>query len=369
MMPAPFIWVSEESTIKALDDGLSKAEESGCASVLIMACSDNDYDCESLKSLLGGYSLPVCGGLFPKIVSESRVLSEGVIIVGLMVAPAIITVTDLADENVIGQAEKASLAIEDYDNFVIITDAFCPSNEDFIDHLYECVGSGMKVIGGGAGFLDFIQRPCLFTNDGLVDNAVQIIALSQSLERGIGHGWEILDGPYLVTASQGHFIETLDFRPAFALYQDAISKVGGRQINEDNFFTIAKDFPLGIACLNDEMLVRDPVRVHGTRLECVGNVPINSTVYLLQGDQVNMVASAGRAAQSLNVTEFAHMFLLFDCISRGLYMGEEFVQELDAIKNTAVKLPLVGVLPLGEVTNIYSGALHLLNKSTVIGVL
>ena len=82
MMPAPFIWVSEESTIKALDDGLSKAEESGCASVLIMACSDNDYDRESLKSLLGGYSLPVCGGLFPKIVSESRVLSEGVIIVG-----------------------------------------------------------------------------------------------------------------------------------------------------------------------------------------------------------------------------------------------------------------------------------------------
>ncbi len=367
MKANPFILCSQSSTLDSLAHSLSRAKSHGAAGVMILACSGNQYHEPSLNELLKSYSLPIFGGLFPQIVNDTNVFSEGFIVLGLDVAPVVHNYTELSKAECFRHyIEVYSREVNQCRNFIMITDAFCSANEDFIDQFYGYIGSGVNVIGGGAGSLDFVQRPCIFTSEGLVDDAVQVVALSDSLTRAIGHGWEIFDGPYLVTESEGHLVKTLDYRPAFELYQEAIKVLSGQEICEATFFNVAKDFPLGISGLNDEILVRDPIKTEHGCLECVGNVPVNSMVYLLSGNQQHMIDSAGVAARSL-ANNNAEVFLLFDCISRGLYMGKDFVEELTAIKNGANSRPLIGVLSLGEVANIKSGAIHLLNKSTVIG--
>ena len=44
---------------------------------------------------------------------------------------------------------------------------------------------GNYVIGGGAGTLDFVQRPCLFTRAGLLENAALVIKLPVPLRSAV----------------------------------------------------------------------------------------------------------------------------------------------------------------------------------------
>ncbi len=59
-------------------------------------------------------------------------------------------------------------------------DALSPNSESFIDSLFYCLGN-IKIIGGGAGSLDFIPRPCIFSNQGLLQDANPVSCLKHPL--------------------------------------------------------------------------------------------------------------------------------------------------------------------------------------------
>jgi len=93
-------------------------------------------------------------------------------------------------------------------------------------------------------------------------------------------------------------------------------------------------------------------------------------VYLLEGDINNLINAAEEAAvnvfsNSNNPTE--QIAMVFDCISRVLYMEDEFDRELQVINKHCSSSALFGVLSIGEIANSKSGSIRLLNKSTVIG--
>jgi hypothetical protein len=58
--------------------------------------------------------------------------------------------------------------------------------------------------------------------------------------------------------------------------------------------------------------------------------------------------------------------MIFDCISRVLYLEEGFDKELEIIVRHCNTQALFGALSLGEIANSPSGSIRLLNKSTVI---
>ena len=93
-------------------------------------------------------------------------------------------------------------------------------------------------------------------------------------------------------------------------------------------------------------------------------------VYLLQGSVDSLLSSAEQAAilatKKIDDDDFSAT-MVFDCISRVLYLEDNFSKELDLIAKHCSEQALFGVLSFGEIVNSETGAIRLLNKSTVIG--
>ena len=164
--------------------------------------------------------------------------------------------------------------------------------------------------------------------------------------------------------------------PAFHVYKDSIERITDFQFNQDNFFQIAKNFPLGIVGINEEVMVRDPIRLIENELVCVGRVPTNTMIYILHGRRKFIVEAAYLAGEqsglklkdaTMNPMSLA---IVFDCISRSLYLGDDFSDELLALNaGVGEGKKIIGILSIGEIANTERGTINLLNKSIVVGQL
>lgn len=372
----PLIWVSEQGSDKCLLDALSQVVSQGAKSLMILACSSNNHSPKALRNSLRSCPVPVCGGTFPSVFFSQTKLDTGFIIVGF---PFVISIACYQFSN--GSSIDINSPIRlDGDlvrhsrDLVVFIDAMANVTESFINNLYETVGGGIGVIGGGSGSIDFKQRPCIFSRQGLLINSALVVQMPIPIHCSVEHGWEILSGPFLVTEADGEKIKTLNYLPAFDVYKTIIEETTSHRFLEDNFFRSSQNFPLGILGINEEILVRDPIQVSHTDLVCVGSVPVNTMVYILKGNNKNIIDAARRAGVQAGEKTAAlaapslGMTLVFDCVSRVLYLGEDFPREMEAIEHgLGQERIIVGALSIGEIANTRRGTIDLLNKSIVIG--
>lgn len=374
----PPIWLDAEGTDEQLGKALESLVNFGANSILILACSDNEHSADQLKSLLGACPVPVFGGIFPGIFFNGKCAARGLLLVGFPFVVEIDIYDDLSRANLCieNPSWQDGGGIDFAADLMVFVDATAKTSEAFINTLYETIGGGCHVIGGGAGSIDFIQRPCLFTRAGLLQDAALVVKLPIPMRCAVDHGWEVLDGPYLVTEAKGTNVKTIDYLPAFQVYRDSIERVTGNQFNKNNFFEIAKNFPLGIVGINEDIMVRDPIQRVKNDMVCVGCVPVNTMIYILQGRRKFIVEAAFLAGEQsgLKLQQLSHkplgMALAFDCISRSLYLGEDFSDELLALgSGVGEGKIIIGVLSIGEIANTARGTINLLNKSIVVGQL
>ncbi len=371
-----FTWYSTNDSISDFEHGLQLAQASGATSLLILACNDNNFTEQQINPLITQFNMPIFGGIYPKLIYKNQVLSIGSIIIGFQQAVEVSLVSQLSTlstdeqiEQVIEETLFNQSKLTSNDSFLMFYDALINNIEPFIDCLFGCLDHHISIIGGGAGNLDFIQKPCVFTNEGVLSDVVQLVSLKSTLVTGATHGWQTLQGPFLVSESEKQTVMSLNYSPAFNVYKEAIESTSEHIFHDDNFFDIAKNFPLGIEDLNNQLVVRDPILTHDGYIQCVGSIPVNSMVYLLKGSIDTLIASAKQAAitATKKVDDDFSTTMVFDCISRVLYMEDDYSQELDLIAEQCSGQALIGVLSLGEIANNQSGAIKLLNKSTVIG--
>lgn len=371
-----FSWHTHNDTLDDLLEGLKLAQDSGAKSLLLLTCEKNIYSEQALNSLLKTCSVTIFGGIYPMLTHQETLLKQGAVIIGFKERYTTSIFADLhllknedsLEEQINRQLEK-NKNFSGQEDFLMFYDGLMTNVEDFIDCLFESLDHSITIAGGGAGHLDFIQRPCIFTNHGLLGNAVLLVSLPKQLTTGIAHGWKTFQGPFLVSDAQGQTVQSLNYKPAFEVYSQAIESTGKYNFQPDNFFDIAKHFPLGIEDITSNLVVRDPILTINNHLQCVGNIPINSMVYLLEGDVNTLIDAAKEATISVfttlnNVTDTVTM--VFDCISRVLYLEDDFHLELQVISKHCTSPTLFGVLSIGEIANSQSGSIRLLNKSTVI---
>ena len=375
---SPSIWFDVEGTDEQLKEGVNLLVAGGAASIMVIACSSNQHSALNLKAFLGACAVPIFGGIFPGIFFEGQNLERGTLLIGFPFSVQIDVYAQLSPSCLnIDQPSWIDGKMVDFSaDLMIFVDAMAKTTESFINTLYEFIGGGNHVIGGGAGSLDFVQRPCLFTRAGLLDNAALVVKLPVPMRSAVDHGWEVLDGPYLVTEANGTNVNTIDYLPAFQVYKASIERITDYQFDKNNFFQIAKNFPLGIVGINEEIMVRDPIRLAKNKLICVGCVPVNTMIYILHGRRKFIIEAAYLAGERSglklkNITERpAGLAVVFDCISRSLYLGNEFSDELLAL-NAGIgddKIT-IGILSIGEIANTDRGTINLLNKSIVVGQL
>ena len=369
---------------KARTDELRTAVEGlrtrGAKSVMILACQGESWRPETLSPLLQAFELPVFGGVFPNIIHGGRRRSRGTLVVGFPASFEVAIVSGLSQSaGVESQLQALAPMLERAGGLITLVDGLSANLETFVECLYEIVGTRATVVGGGAGYLDLVPRPCLFCSAGMIEDAALLIALPCGIDRGIAHGWQKLAGPYLVTRSHGNVLEELNFSGAYATYRQLVEAHSGRSFDIEDFFSISKTYPLGIESVDGEFLVRDPIKQAGNCLVCVGEVPQNATLYLLKGDSAMLISSAGQAAADALVDRKRRLHesppngytaLVFDCISRVLFLDKAFADEIRAIEHA---LPgaerMYGALSIGEIASSRGGLIELMNKSTLVSLI
>jgi hypothetical protein len=222
--------------------------------------------------------------------------------------------------------------------------------------------------------MTFERDPVIFTKDKILKDAAIIITLTKKLNLGIQNGWEYLEGPFLTTSSQNNILKTLNFKNASEIYKEVVEKDSGMKFADDNFFDIAKYYPLGIVKYDKEIIVRDPILIdENNNIVLVGDIPQNSTINILKGKEENLIKSSSIAVKkAMNNLEYEDEYnvILFDCISRCISLGDKFVDELVEIKkNINPSKNLFGALTLGEIANNGNEYINFYNKTCVIGVM
>lgn len=246
----------------------------------------------------------------------------------------------------------------------------------FLSIVYDQFANSVQYMGGGAGSLSLEQSPCLITPKGLLKDAAVLCASSLSINLGVRHGWQAIQGPLVATRTVDNVIYELNWQSAFDVYSQLVNADSEIAISPSNFFDVAKGYPFGIIRDGQEDIVRDPIAVGKEgELYCVGEVPNNSVLSLLKGETQNLINSAAQAAKDAihNVEDKLEKLFLIDCISRVLFLQDNFDSELNAVEAQLSKLNVncvpFGILSLGEISSDGNGVLVFYNKTMVIGAL
>jgi hypothetical protein len=348
----------------------SVAAETAVAGLLVLSTPDETLTAPSFDTALADLEVPVIGGVFPEVVHRGDSTEQGAVVVGLSARPTVTVVPGLSDPAASygDHLDPDSGERADETGFVFV-DAHATELESFIDGLFRSWGVKRNVIGGGAGTLAEGSQPCLFTRDGVVSDSAVVATVDLSSSIGVRHGWQYVDGPFRVTDSEGPRLRTLDDRPAYDVYRQVVEANGETELTADSFFEVAKSFPFGISQLNAEKIVRDPFKVHDDgSLTCFGDVPEGEFISVLHGEPESLVdAARGARDDATDGQSDTDALVLFDCISRALYLQSAFDDELAAVAETSE--PVIGALTVGEVANDREGHLDYFNKTAVVGAL
>lgn len=349
---------------------LSKDPET--SSILILSCDENPLTNEQYNEMCC-IDKPIFGGIFPQIIYKESNYSNGLIICGLKQEADIRIIENLSDNDADYEDQlDDSILDQDYKTMFVFVDGFASRISGFIESLFNTYSLELNFIGGGAGSLSMVQKPCILTNEGLLQDVAIIAALKSESGVGVRHGWVDLHGPLRVSDCEKNIIKTLDHKNAFEVYKEIVEKDAGVTFNDDNFFDIAKGYPFGISKLGTEKIVRDPIVLgENGELICVGEVPLNSFVHILKGDK-STLTDASREAFDIATTTLGgdttdkDMFFV-DCISRVLFLENDFKEELQSVNPN--NLELIGALTLGEIANSGNDYLEFYNKTAVVGLM
>lgn len=370
------VWMDREGTTEGLKSTIAEAlAEPEVQGLLILGCDGNRLGPAEIDPLLREVVVPVVGGIFPALIHDGEIRETGFLVLGLRHSFHVIHIPNLSHPSADYEAlidERIGPVTGVSGTLLVFVDGLARRIGAFIESLFTIFGLEPNYIGGGAGSLTLQQQPCLITPHGLVADGAVLAILEVTSGIGVSHGWTSLEGPFRVTRAHGNVIVSLNGRPALSVYRPVVEKHRGEPIPEDQFFSVAGGHPFGIARMENERIVRDilkPTPEGG--LVCVGEVPEGAFVDVLQGDAASLIRAAGRARELARAafpgpgTGAGDLFM--DCISRVLFLGDRFPEELAAVRESG--RPLIGACTLGEIANSGADFLEFYNKTAVVAAL
>ena len=328
-------------------------------SLLLLVGEKSDFE----HSRLFRMECDICGAIFPQVIYEEQNYDDKIIVVELKQKTKIL-LTKFKNFD----KQKIKTDVKD---LVVFVDGLSSNIDMFLEKLYEATPLKTNIIGAGAGKMTLQQEKVLFTKDTIIEDGALVLMSSWHFSISAKHGWQKIAGPFIANDVKKNILNSIDYRDAFEVYKEIVESDSKLTFSEDNFFDIAKSYPLGIAKLNDEVLVRDPIAKKDNSLVLVGDMDKNSVMYILKGEKTSLIESAQIAAKEVASSKKSiNGVFIVDCISRVLFLEDEFTKELKVIKESISKddVRMFGVLSLGEIANTNHDYIDFYNKTCVIGV-
>ena len=346
---------------------LSWFESNGFTTVIILAAVSEYHKFEATAHRFKDMNIQIAGGFFPYISHQDKLHESGALLIGICKPVEIAVISAAAPKNVTPKLEITPRSA------LVLMDALSPDSEQHINILNSILDPDLPIIGMGAGSMDFVHRPILLTNEGFLKEGSILIAMERGLSQSTNHGYEVLAGPFLTTKTEGKTTYELNYEAAYDVYLNSITGSKGALDIGEGFYDWAKAYPLGLENYDGSFIIRDAIQSDGASFTCVGSIPQNSIIYVMQSNAETLVASTKAAAlkvtQEMNDKGLARpeFILSIGCISRQLFLGDDYYKELRATNTISAKQH-AGVLSLGEISNYNASNAALLNKTLVMGI-
>ena len=340
--------------------------------VLLLVGEHSSINIDDLLKALKQQQIPVAGGIFPGVINGNQKHETGIVATSLpMIAePTIVKGLDTPDFDL--SKPHFDRETQQY-TALILVDGLTKYIAMLLDKLFRQLDNTVSYIGGGAGSLSFQQKPCVFDSEGIYQDTALILWVKASTKIGVRHGWQNANGPHIATRTEGNVVYELGRKPAFEFYSRFIKMKTQKTLTQENFFSLAKEYPLGIYHPGVDHIVRDPITfTDDGGLVCVGEIPMHAMVYILQGNKQRLITHARRAvADAMGQSHQSQYNFIVDCISRVLFLEDDFDQELNAVSEALpdnAPTPF-GILSLGEIGTYGTGRVEFFNKTMVVGAL
>ncbi|MFA5203874.1 MAG: FIST C-terminal domain-containing protein [Lentisphaeria bacterium] len=365
-----------DASLDAIDRAVASQQVGPDEMMMILLADSGHPQLEALRERLNRRGVWFFGGVFPGLIADATVRERGALVTRLpawmkpQVVRGLDQRPDAPPELMDGAPNGRELTA------LVFVDGITANIATFLADLFDRWGGAVHYLGAGAGSLSFKAAPCVFTQDGVFQDAAVVAVADTGSSIGVRHGWQRLAGPFVATKTSRNRIIELNWRNAFEVYREAIQDDSGQLLQKEDFLSVAKSYPLGLLKEGAENVVRDPVAVTDAGdLVCVGEVPEHAALDLLKGRPEWLVAAAAQAAADCQLPRDAtpRQSLVMDCISRRLFLNEAIADEMAAIQRqmqqAAPGLPLKGALTIGEIASYGEGYLEFFNKTVVTGLL
>jgi hypothetical protein len=368
----------EQITPAALDAALADWPQRHPAGGVLALLAESDKDrLPLLQSACRARGLPLTGAIFPALVAQGGFSPCGLWLLRYDVMPPYALVAGLHTqaEDGIAPAEAIRNVVEARLNahpatLFMIFDAMVPDIASILDTLYLGLADRVRYMGVNAGSETFQPMPCLFDVDRVLGDGVLCLLLPDDRGAALEHGYLAPHEPVTATATEGNRIMTIDWRPAFDVYSERVRRYYGVELTRDNFYQYGVHFPFGIQLASGDLIVRIPVALQDDgSLFCVGEVPANAVLTLLQAPAVDSVHSMDRLQGALR-QQFGPLagrdLLTFYCAGRRMHLGEAAADELAVLKNLTGVAQLAGALSLGEIGNLSDWGYPQFHNATLV---
>ena len=153
-------------------------------------------------------------------------------------------------------------------------------------------------------------------------------------------------------------------------YQEIIKAQYGIDLTRDNFYEYAVHFPFGILRAGGDVVVRIPVALTDDgSLYCVGEIPENAMLVLLQAPEAGANACIEHLADKLRMTHGSltgRTLLTFYCAGRHMHLGEDAENELAELHAATAVDEMAGALSLGEIGSTVRWGYPMFHNATLV---
>lgn len=315
-----------------------------------------------LQARCRAQGLPLVGAIFPALVTAAGFVNDGVWLMCQPLATPFFLLPDMQGEpeeaaRRIAQAAQALLAPRPpggpKPTLHLIFDGLLGRIGSILDELYLLLADRVDYAGVNAGSETFQPMPCVFDGERVLGNGVLGLLPEHDIKVVLQHGYPAPEQAMTATATQGNRVVSLDWRPAFEVYQALIQATYGIALTRENFYQYAVHFPFGILRASGEVLVRIPVALDNDgALYCVGEVPENAMLVLLRAPEAQASGCVPALLHDLAKThgDISQRHLLtFYCAGRRMHMGEAAQTELAELARQSDAGSMCGAVTLGEI--------------------
>jgi hypothetical protein len=253
---------------------------------------------------------------------------------------------------------------------VMLVDGLCGVGEKLVKAVRSHTSTIQQVVGGAAGDEGQFKGTRVGLNEACgEDSAVALHVFSKKMWAvGVNHGLTAASEQMKVTKAAGNVVQELDDKPAFEAYR-AFAKQRGVELTPEQAGPFMINHELGIYFLDAISKARAPLSVDAQGgLACAADIPEGQFVSILDGNKPDLIRAAHDAAEEAKRNLGGHAaagILLFDCICRGMILGDSFAEEIGAVKAVFPSVPVVGFLTYGEIAR-FKGKLDGWHNTTAV---